>query len=54
MTRTYTDGEEDVEEKKIKLKNNLKDIFSTLISAASKALKIDEANFDNIKIKFVN
>jgi len=54
FTRTYTDGEEDEEEKKIKLKNNLKDIFSTLISAASKALKIDEANFDNIKIKFVN
>ena len=54
FTRTYTDGEEDVKEKKIKLKNNLKDIFSTLISAASKALKIDEANFDNIKIKFVN
>ena len=54
FTRTYTDGEEDEEEKKIKLKNNLKDIFSTLISAASKALKIDEANFDNMKIKFVN
>jgi len=54
FTRTYTDGEEDDEEKKIKLKNNLKEIFSDLISRAARDLKIDEANFDNIKIKFVN